>query len=131
MGGPICQGEEYLLGAAVKTTGLAKLAHDEEAGFKSVQFRVTGPSPVNTVILPIIPGTDESLTGRFSQNLQSGGATLSVDITLTQIQGAQLGYGYGCGYNGLSSLAAIDWVLRYVTPVQLVSQPALLPGSFP
>ena len=122
--------EEYLLGATVKTTGSAKLAQDEEAGFNSVQFRVTGPNPAGPVALPVSPQTNHSLTDQLSQNLQTGGGTLSVDVSFTQIQGVQLGFGYGYGYKGLSSLAAIDWLLRYLPPVKLAAPPSALPGSF-
>jgi hypothetical protein len=122
--------EEYSLGSVVKTTGSVKLAQDEEAGFAAVQYQVTGPNPVGLVTLPVSPQTDHSLTDQLSLDVRTGGGTLEVDVTFTEIEGLQLGFGYGYGYKGLSSLAAIDFLIKYKPPVLLVSAPSALPGPF-
>ncbi len=122
--------EEYLLGATVRTTGSANLGLDEEAGFSTVKFSVTGPNAVNPVTLPVKNVVGHSLTDQLSQSLRTGGAVMDVDVTFSEILGVQLGFGYGYGYKGLTALANIEWVISYKPPVNLVSQPEALPGFF-
>ena len=125
--------QSYNLGEQVVTDAAISFANTEKAAFQSVKYQVTGPQAVSPITLPLGGGLGQDLTAllpKDNSNPQKALGALSVDVTLTDLQGGDIGFGYGYGYTGLSALGKLAFLISYTPPIKLYPPPVDLPNGF-